>query len=170
MVKRPGFTVRSDIGPGDIPKIVDLHMRLYTDEFGFDSSFAECVEGPIRELKESSDPGERIWIVEQNGEIMGTVGVVAETQETAVIRWLLVDPSLRGQGIGREIMERAVSFARKSGYRSVYLWTVEILEAAALLYLSLGFQIVEEEERGTWGRWLLHQRYMKILGVIDQEV
>jgi N-acetylglutamate synthase-like GNAT family acetyltransferase len=104
-------------------------------------------------------------MVEHDDEILGTVGVVADTDEKAVIRWLLLHPSVRGHGIGRDLMERSLSFARERGYRAVFLWTVDILQAAASLYLSLGFQIVEEEERGSWGRWLMHQRYLKVLNL-----
>jgi len=54
----------------------------------------------------------------------------------------------------------AIEFSRQCGYRTIILWTVQGLPAAAHLYQRLGFVKVEEtEERMLWGVRLVEERH-----------
>ena len=52
-----------------------------------------------------------------------------------------------------------MSFCRSSGYSSVLLWTVSVLEAAARIYESIGFGLTEEHKHELWGTVVTEQRY-----------
>lgn len=61
---------------------------------------------------------------------------------------LYVVPALRGQGLGRALMERAIAFARDHGADYMDLGTGETDTAARFLYESLGFSNREGKPDG----------------------
>jgi GNAT superfamily N-acetyltransferase len=77
----------------------------------------------------------------------------------AQLRWFLVEPSARGSGLGRRLINEAIAFSEARGYRSIVLWTVRSLEAAAHLYHDVGFRMVEEKPGRMWGVEVVEERY-----------
>lgn len=73
---------------------------------------------------------ERAWIAEKDGENIGCVFLVKETDEVAKLRMLLVDPRARGLGVGKRLVEECIRFARLKGYRKITLWTSDVLTTA----------------------------------------
>ncbi len=153
------LVIRTTIRPGDIGSIVYLHGKIYAVECGFDYTFEPYVAIPLSEFVKTQGPGERIWIVERNGRVLGSVAVVKYNDQQAQLRWLLLHPEIRGRGIGKGLIEKAVVFARRSGYSSIFLFTVDILPRAAGLYKSFGFKVTNETKVGMWGREMIEQRY-----------
>ncbi|HEX5734475.1 MAG TPA: GNAT family N-acetyltransferase [Blastocatellia bacterium] len=151
--------LRHDFKPGDIGRLVYLHGTLYAEEFGWDHTFEAYVAGPLAEFAKSHNNRERIWIVETDQQVFGSIAIVEASAQEAQLRWLLLHPELRGQGVGRMLGEEAINFCRASGYRAIFLWTVSELKAAASLYRSLGFQLTEENTHRMWGATITEQRY-----------
>jgi GNAT superfamily N-acetyltransferase len=155
----PNIKIRHGLKPGDIGCLTWLHGIRYAEEYGWDYTFEAYVAGPLAEFAKSCGDRERIWIVEQDEKVAGSIAVVEASKEEAQLRWLLLHPDLRGHGIGRILVEEAIDFCRKSGYRLAFLWTVSILTAAASLYRSVGFQLTQNETHELWGKILTEQRY-----------
>jgi|SRR6266496_6845059 len=84
---------------------------------------------------------------------------IRSTLRPGDISWFLLHPDLRGQGVGRVLIEQAIDFCRESHYSRVFLWTESALIAAARLYESSGFQLTEENTHELWGTVVTEQRY-----------
>jgi DNA-binding MarR family transcriptional regulator/GNAT superfamily N-acetyltransferase len=135
--------------PGDLGWIVERHARLYAEEQGWDARFETLVARIVAEMTAAPDPArERCWIAERDGQRLGCVFLARDDEESARIRLLLVEPAARGLGLGRKLVEEAVAFARRAGYREVVLWTHRELHAARRIYAGIGFRKTAE--------WLHH--------------
>ena len=63
-------------------------------------------------------------VVEWNGRVAGLLDVTPqEWNHTAWVWNLMLDEAIRGQGIGRELFNRAVTWARRLGYRALIFET-----------------------------------------------
>jgi GNAT superfamily N-acetyltransferase len=156
--------VRTSLRPGDIGEIVRLHGILYAHEHGFDPTFEAYVAEPLAKFAISASPRERLWIAERDGAIVGCVAIVAASPEAGQLRWFLVDPAARGHGLGARLLDEAIAFGRDRGYRSIVLWTVSALEAAARLYRAKGFARTERKPGRLWGADVVEEKYEMGLG------
>jgi ribosomal protein S18 acetylase RimI-like enzyme len=146
--------------PGDLGEIVRLHGVLYEKEYGLDNTFEAYVAGPLSEFVLSDDKkGQRIWVVEQGGEVQGCIAIVRTPEGYAQLRWFILTPETRGLGLGKRLMEEAMNFCRKAGYKRVILWTFSELETAIALYKKWGFKKTEEKPHHIWGRDLVEEKY-----------
>ena len=146
--------IRRHLRPGDLDAIVALHARLYPPEYGVDSQFVAHVAARVAEAAAAGFPRERdgVWIVERDGELAGSLVLTDEGEGTGYLRWYLIDPDLRGRGLGRRMVAELLDEARGAGYRWLRLETFSELRAAAAIYRDAGFRVVAEETRPRWGR------------------
>src|SRR4051794_8934419 len=98
------ITLRTDLRPGDVGAVISLHGILYAREHGFDATFEAYVAGPLAELVRSGTPRERLWLAERDARLVGCIGIVTSGPTTAQLRWFLVDPSVRGAGLGKRLL------------------------------------------------------------------
>jgi len=146
--------------PGDLGWVVMAHGELYASEFGWNSAFeAEVAEIVAAYGSHHDHERETAWIAEADGRRVGCVLVVAEARDTARLRVLLVDPAVRGRGLGSRLVSSAIEFARSAGYDEMVLWTNDVLRAAIAIYLKAGFSLVSEEPHDLYGPELVGQTY-----------
>ncbi len=154
-----GVVLRHDLRPGDIGEIVRMHGDLYARENGFSPAFEAYVAGTFAAYVWPLSARERLWIVEKNGRMAGTIAIVRGTDSAAQLRWLLLGADLRGRGLGRAMVEEAVEFSRLSGWSSVFLWTVSSLTVATSIYRRAGFTLTETKTHELWGAVRTEERY-----------
>ena len=160
------IAIRHEMRPGDLGRILYLHGTLYAAEYGWDHTFEADVVGPLAAFALRQDPKERIWLVETEHRVNGCIAIVGSAESdgsAAQLRWFLLHPRLRGQGLGRNLLGQALEFARRVGYRSVHLSTARDLVTAAALYREAGFQLTEEVTHPLWGQLVCEQRYDLVL-------
>jgi len=90
-------------------------------------------------MKGFSPPRDRILVAEVAGRHLGSVAVKGLPHETAQLRFLLLERSARGLGLGRRLVGAVVDHARAHGERRVVLDTASDLDAARALYAAFGF-------------------------------
>ena len=151
-------------GPGDYGWVVARHGALYAAEHGWDATFEGLVARIVGDYVAAHDPArEAAWIAEVDGEPAGCVFCVAKDDATAQLRILLVEPSARGLGIGSRLVDECLRFATRAGYRSITLWTNDVLASARRIYEAAGFTLVDEEPHHSFGHDLVGQHWARDL-------
>ncbi len=153
-------TVLRDPRPGDLGQVVAEQARLYAQEYGLDWTFegllAEIVGRYVNEFK----PGrERCWIAERDGRLVGSAFVVQQDADTAKLRMVYVHASTRGQGLGRQLVNECIRFAKDAGYRRMTLWTNDMLHSARHIYETAGFQLVSSDPYHGFGKDLVGEEW-----------
>ncbi len=158
------ITIRAGLQTGDIGYVTYLHGILYAQEYNYDTTFDGYVALGMGEFAKDYDPAKDcIWIAAMGDQIVGSISIVGQPDNMAQLRWFIVHPAARGQGLGHQLMDQALAFCRDRGFKSIYLWTVDYLGAAIHLYTSAEFTLTEEQTHELWGQTLTEQRYDLIL-------
>lgn len=103
---------------------------------------SSCSEETLRTAAE--DPGCHIFVIRSAGHIVASGCLcVAHSTEGCIgfVESVCVSASMRGQGLGRLIMEKIMAEARRMGVRSLHLTSHPSRVAANRLYQSLGFEL-----------------------------
>jgi GNAT superfamily N-acetyltransferase len=147
--------------PGCIGRITQLHAAYYSAASGFGVAFEAKVARELADFCQSYRQGrDGLWLARRD-DIEGAVVIDGSRagDDGAHLRWFITSDALRGQGIGRRLIARALQFADGRGYPSVYLWTFAGLDAARHLYESHGFRLVHENLGSQWGAVVREQRF-----------
>lgn len=159
----PSYLLR-DPRPGDMGLVVQQQAELYAREYGWNSEFETmALELAASYLRDFDPTGDRCWIAEKDGRVVGSVFVVRQDETTVKLRMLYVDANVRGLGIGKRLVEEALHFARQFGYTRMILWTTSVLTGARALYEKAGFSLVEEEQVQLFGKELTSQTWARDL-------
>ena len=145
---------------GDLGWMVARHAVLYGQEYGWGEEFEGLCAQIVADFAKNFDPScERCWIAERDGENVGSVFLVKDAEGVARLRLLLVEPSVRGLGIGARLTDECLRFARQCGYRRVTLWTHGVLAAARHVYAKAGFTLTSSEARRSFGQDVVSEHW-----------
>ncbi len=148
--------------PGSIGRVAELHGTFYQEHWDFTVFFEAKVATELSEfLGRYDEKLDSFWTASLKGRVEGSIaidGIHAE-KEGAHLRWFIVSDVLRGRGIGNRLIKEALNFCRNKGYKRVYLWTFEGLNAAKHLYEKNGFELVEQRIGIQWGTEVNEQRF-----------
>lgn len=111
-----GITIERALA-GDLPQILDLLQRQSLPPDGLTDHAATTV------------------VARQDGRVVGSAAIEMYA-DGGLLRSVAVDDSLKGQGLGRALTERAIDLARDAGLGSLYLLTT----TADGYFPKLGFE------------------------------
>ena len=118
----------------DAPKVaalVNAAYGQYVERIGMlprpmTDDYAEVIENP------------RVTVAESEGTIVGVI-VLAIDNEGFFVDNVAVDPSRRGEGLGKALLKLAEAEARHAGFDSIHLYTHEKMTENLAIYSRLGY-------------------------------
>jgi len=106
------------------------------------------LKGVLRLLEQQALPldgadrlAEALVVARQAGEVVGAAGLELYA-DGALLRSVVVDASVQGQGLGRRLIEAALALADRRGLSTVFLLTT----TAAGLFPRFGFERIERDD------------------------
>src|SRR5882672_1020138 len=118
--------------------------------------FTEILAGFVKNYDSTLERG---WVAERDGGIIGSVFLVRASADVAKLRLLYVEPAARGLGLGRRLVQECIDFARIKGYKTLTLWTNDVLVSARRIYQAAGFRLAKEERHRSFGKELVGQTW-----------
>jgi GNAT superfamily N-acetyltransferase len=153
-----------DFTPADAPWLIAAHTAHYCGAEGFDATFPDLVARVVGDFVTTVRPGlDRGFVLDRDGQPLGSVICVGQSGGTAQLRLFLLDPSLRGHGQGRRLLDALTGHARSAGFARVMLWTHASHTDACALYRAYGFALAQERPVRSFGQELVEQQFVLAL-------
>ncbi len=87
------------------------------------------------------------FVVEEDGEIIGCAGIAPLKNgdpEICELQKMYFLPVARGRGVGTQMMDHCLAYAKEQGFRKCYLETLPYMKNAIKLYNRTGFEPLEK--------------------------
>ncbi|MDE3156725.1 MAG: MarR family transcriptional regulator [Acidobacteriota bacterium] len=150
--------------PGDLGYVVQRHGVLYAREQGLAAGFEGFIAGQLARFGTRWDPArEAVWIAERQGARLGSAAVTRESAATARLVALIVEPEVRAQGIGRLLLDRALTFSQGAGYRAMIIDVYRAARPPHALLARGGFRKTGERRVVRWGQQVTVERWRRTL-------
>jgi len=112
-------------------------------------------------MKDFREDRDLLVVALVNGRFAGSIAVNGQLDavDEARLRWFIVHPDFQGLGLGLKLIELAMDFSRRAGFRKVILWTFQGLSTARRLYEGAGFCLTEQHQVRQWGNTIVEQKF-----------
>ncbi len=153
------------IAPADNRDIAAL-MRRVRSEFAAPVEHDAIDEYELKDLAASYSGGARqYFVVEKQQRVVGGGGFAplrGGSESTCELCKMYLAPEVRGQGLGRALLEHCLTQAKAHGFTRCYLETLPRMRAACTLYEAYGF-VALEQRMGNTGHDQCETQYVKDL-------
>lgn len=134
-----------DLTPADGQAFKALNLAWIEPLLGVSESDLAQLDDPWTSIVE---PGGRAFVAEMGGDIVGTIALLkGRAAGTYEIVKMSARADRRGLGIGKALLQAAISAADALGAQTLWLETNGTLDAAIGLYRSHGFRELSCDER-----------------------
>jgi len=113
-----------------------LMHDILVDEFGFNQFSDEILNAQNEEYIMGNN---KLWLAMEDGEIVGTTGLIEISEDHALLKKVYVKESHRGKGIAQQLLNQCLEYAKEKGYDYIFLETYHRLERAKAFYSKNGF-------------------------------
>jgi putative acetyltransferase len=134
------FSIR-DWQPSD-RHLVAQHIQSILIEYGLTSEPVGADQDVLTIETSYWEKGGEFWVVEDQGRLVGTAGYypVNRGEKAVEIRKMYLIPEVRGQGLGRYLLQSLEKAVTAKGYTRVWIQTASALKEAVQLYERNGYE------------------------------
>ncbi|WP_417684141.1 helix-turn-helix domain-containing GNAT family N-acetyltransferase [Roseibium sp.] len=158
------FEIVEGYQTGMIGDIAAMHARTHGFIVGMGPAFESVVSAAMTEFVTRIDrPVNNTWSVIRNGSVVATISIDGEDlgNNHAHLRWFILSEDLRGHGLGRRLLDKALDHCDRHGFDEIHLWTLKGLDAARALYERNGFTLASEYAGDQWGKLVTEQTFVR---------
>lgn len=160
----PAFEIVEGYQTGMIGDIAAMHGRTHGHIVGMGPTFESVVAKAMAEfMPRVGNPVNNSWSVVDNGEVIGSITIDGEDLggNVAHLRWFILSERLRGMGLGKILLGKALDHCDRHGFDEIHLWTLKGLDAARALYEKNGFELADEYVGDQWGKAVTEQMFIR---------
>jgi N-acetylglutamate synthase-like GNAT family acetyltransferase len=139
----PAIEIRALQPNEDAEAFRTLNEEWITQYFVLEKKDREILDDPEKTILRQ---GGHIFMVYVERHAVGCVALVPLGHGVYELSKMAVSPRLRGLGIGRRLLEHAITQAKVIGAKSLFLGSNTKLKSAVHLYESVGFRHVPPEK------------------------
>lgn len=149
------------VSPDDWQKFREIRLKgLQTDPQAFGGTF----EGESQENEEYwkerfSNPERCFYAAEEGNIFVATAGSKKIAEDNWMIIAVYTLPEFRGKNISKELIEKIINEAKKTGATKVSLMVNPQQESAVNLYKKMGFEIIKIEKDQKMGDGKIYDEY-----------
>lgn len=153
------ITIR-DFKQSDIEYIISRHKTLYYAERHLSGTFFEYVDRIVYHFAANfNSDTDCLKILERNGVPAGSIAIANAGENTAQLRFFMLEPELRQRRFGNKLMDMALAFCHDKGYQKVFLLTITAQVIARHIYETHGFYRVFSQGKAEWGEGVVEERW-----------
>lgn len=145
---------------GEASWLVHRQAQLAAAAHGWDARFEALLARTVATFTQTHDAQrEACWIAEQDGMTVGSALIAARSQEIASVRMFYVEPDMRCLGIGAQLLEECVRFAKDASYGALSLSLATVMADARRLAARMGFHCATSKDAHRFGHPLTVERW-----------
>ena len=131
----------------DKNEVADLILNIQNTEFGIPvtlESQPDLNQIPGYYQTKSGN----FWIAKIDNKIIGTISLLDIGNHKGALRKMFVNKNYRGKEfrVGQKLLDTLVDWARRKGFREIFLGTTDKFIAAQRFYEKNGFNEIEKQE------------------------
>ena len=123
----------------DCDRVIDLVSTVLAEfQLPFDP---DSKDADLKDIEGSYIQAGGIFelLEDSQGKLVGTYGLFPLNDNACELRKMYFIPEIRGLGLGKQVLKRAVEHARQLGFKEIVLETISVLKRAISLYTRFGF-------------------------------
>ena len=155
----------TEFAPGSLGTIIALHGQHYAQNWGFGTFFEAKVAHELAAFAGRMASNDLVLLAYDDERLAASIVLdlndPVSGERGGHLRWFICAERCRGTGIGRKLMDRAMSHADEHSNGNVWLTTFAGLEPARHLYESYGFALAHEQEGEAWGTVVTEQEFCR---------
>lgn len=142
----------------DIEYVISRHKTLYYAERHLSGTFSAYVDKIVYDFVDRfNQETDCLNILECNGVPAGSIAVKKAEEDTAQLRFFMLEPEMRQRRLGNRLMDMALDFCRSKGYKTVFLLTITAQVIARHVYETHGFYKVSSTDKSEWGEGVVEE-------------
>ena len=141
----PGLTLRHELKAGDLGRLIEFSGIYGHSDFDYPIAFEGYVAETFAEFVINPKPLNRLWMVEDEQGLVGTIGVV-DRGDTAQLRCFSVRPDWRENNLVKFLFGAAMEYIQENDFQKAWLSTFSESEIAIAFYKRRGFRIMVETD------------------------
>lgn len=148
-MRTPWFTaaVIREVVPEDVPDVIRLVAETLA-ELGLSFGCGSETDEQLRALPASYEGG-AFWVAYDGSRLLGTCGMYPVKPGVFELRKMYLRPAARGTGLGKQLLDTALGWARERRATHVVLDTMEKMTRAIAFYEAHGFVRDDTQIRGS---------------------
>lgn len=133
---------------GERADVIKFLVQITGKEFGF-SNWKDYFEHKLVEKYKNGK--NNFWIaLNKNNQVIGTCGGLQQSEDTIKMNCFYINSNYRGLGIGKELYDLFIEFAKEQNYKEIILCTFKEFDIAIKFYEKRGFKLYETIEDEFW--------------------